>query len=184
MPSPPNRHAAVGALLAAALLGGCSPVLDWREVRLADSRAQVLMPCKPSAQERNVSLAGQPVRLSLHACAAGGQTWGIAFADVAEPGRVGPAMAELGASAAGNIGAGRPGRAAAARPIALQVPGATPHAASQRWRLQGTRPDGTPLHMQLAVFAHGTRVFQATALGEPLADDAADTFFGGLRIRP
>ncbi len=166
-------------MLTVALLAGCSPALDWREVRPAHSPVQLLMPCKPAAQERRVSLAGQPVRLTLHACTAGGQTWGLAFADVVEPARVGPALVELGASAAGNIGA-----PAAAGAGPLQVPGATPHADSRRWRLQGTRPDGKPVQMQLAVFAHGTQVFQATALGEQLPDDAADTFFDALRMRP
>jgi hypothetical protein len=38
--------------------------------------------------------------------------------------------------------------------------------------------------MQLAVFAHGTRVYQATVLGERLPDELADTFFGSLRVSP
>lgn len=178
----------VSCVPAVVWLAACSPVLDWREVRPADSRLQLLMPCKPSVQERQVSLAGQPVRLVLQACAAGGQTWGLAFADVGEPARVGPALLELGASAASNIGAlrtkGEAGTAAAVEPAPLQVSGATPNAASLRQSLQGARPDGTPLRMQMGVFAHGTRVFQATVLGEQLPDEAADTFFNALRIQP
>ena len=123
-------------------------------------------------------LAGQPVRLTLHACAAGGQTWGLAVADLGDPTRVAVAMAELGASAAGNIGA------ATARSAPIQVPGATPSPASQRLLLKGARPDGQPLQMHVAVFTHGTRVFQASALGEQVPDEAADTFFNGLRIQP
>lgn len=160
------------------VLVGCSPALDWREVRPADSQARLLMPCKPSAQERRVTLAGQTVRLLLHACAAGGQTWGLAFADLGDPTRVAAAMAELGASAAGNIGA------ASSRSAPIQVPGATPSPASQRFLLRGARPDGQPLQMHLAVFTHGTRVFQASALGEQVPDEAAETFFNALRIQP
>ena len=38
--------------------------------------------------------------------------------------------------------------------------------------------------MQVAVFTHGTRVFQATVLGEQLSTEAVDTFFDGLHIQP
>ena len=165
-------------VLVAAILSACSPALDWREVRPLDSQAQLLMPCKPTDQVRRVMLAGQSVRLTLHACAAGGQTWGLAVADLGDPTRVAVAMAELGASAASNIGA------ATARSAPIQVLGATPSPASQRLLLKGVRPDGQPLQMHVAVFTHGTRVFQASALGEQVPDEAADTFFNGLRIKP
>ena len=36
---------------------------------------------------------------------------------------------------------------------------------------------------QVAVFARGTQVFQATVLGERMDAEAADTFFGSLRFR-
>lgn len=164
-------------VLALSVMTGCTPTHDWREVRPADSPVQLLMPCKPSVQERRVALAGQPARLALHACAAGGQTWALAIADVADPARVGPAMAELIASAAANIGA------AATRSTPLQVPGATPNPGSQRLRLQGKLPDGQAVQMHLAVFTHGTRVFQATALGEQVPDEAVETFFNAIRVR-
>jgi hypothetical protein len=45
-------------------------------------------------------------------------------------------------------------------------------------------PDGRAVTEQLAVFTKGTKVFQATALGEKLESEAADTFFGGLRFAP
>lgn len=159
-------------------LAGCSPTLDWREVRPAESQLVLLFPCKPSAQARPVPLAGQPVRLTLHACSAGGQTWGLVFADVADPARIAPALADLVASATSNI-------AGAATPRApFRVRGATPNPGSQRLLLQGKLPDGRVVSMQVAVFTHGTRVFQATVLGEQLSAEAVDTFFDGLRIQP
>ncbi len=139
---------------------------------------QVLLPCKPVPQVRNVALAGAPVRLALHACSAGGQTWALAYADVGDPARVGPALTELRDSAVNNIaGSG-------AEPVAWEVAGATPHPESRRLRLQGKLPDGTPVHEQVAVFALGTRVVQATALGPQLQADALDSFFGSLRAAP
>jgi len=158
------------------LLQGCSPVLDWRDVRPADTRVQGLFPCKPQVQERRVQLAGERVRLLLHACTAGGQTWALAHADMADPVRVQQALTELSASAAGNIGA------AATEGTALQVPGSTPNPASRRSRLQGALPDGQRVQMHLAVFVHGTTVFQATVLGDQVAEEPAQTFFSGLRF--
>lgn len=161
-------------LLAAATLWACTPALDWREVRPPGSGIVALFPCKPNAMTRGVPLAGQNVALSLHACSAGGQTWGLAHADVGDPARVGAALQELRASAARNLGA------AAGRPLALKVAGATPNPAAGRDQIDGRAPDGQALAGQVAVFARGTVVFQATVLGAALSADAAETFFGAL----
>ena len=162
----------------AAALAGCAPTLDWREVRTPGQSVQALFPCKPSAMERRVQLAGKMVSLTLQACASGGQTWGLASADIGDPALVGRTLTELGSAAALNIGAAAP----AAAP--MQVPGATPNPASQRASLQGALPDGTAVQMQLAVFAHGTRVYQATVLGSQVPEEAAQTVLGALRIAP
>lgn len=165
-------------LLIAGALGGCAPELDWREVRPPGQTVHALFPCKPGVQERRVPLAGKPVALTLQACATGGQTWGLASADLGDPTLVGRALTELGTAAALNIGAAAPVA------LSLQVPGATPNPASQRAMLLGALPDGKRVQMQLAVFAHGTRVYQATVLGEQVPVEAAQTFLGALRVAP
>lgn len=174
----PSAAGAGCACAAAFLLAACAPALDWRDVRPDGSGASLLMPCKPVAQERRLPLAGRPVQLSLHACSAGGQTWGLGHAEVDDPAQVGAALAALRDAAAANIAAGSVER------LPLQVPGATPQPASERLSFAGRLPDGRPVQVQLAVFAHGTRVFQATALGERLPAEAADTFFGSIRFLP
>jgi hypothetical protein len=118
------------------------------------------------------------VRLSLLACTAEGQTWGLAHADVADPARVGAALEELRRAAAANLSGG------SATAMPLQVPGATPQAASLRLRFDGRLPDGRPVQVQVAFFALGTRIFQATALGERLEAEACQTFFGSIRLQP
>ena len=167
-----SRFIVLSVLLYAA---ACSPALDWREVRPADSGAALLLPCKPAAQVRAVRLAGQAVRLALHACSAGGQTWALAFAELGDPARVGPALIELRASAAANLGA------VAEQTLPLKIPGATPNPASQRALLSGRLPDGQAMQEQMAVFTRGTMVYQATVLGQTLADEAAEIFFSSLR---
>jgi hypothetical protein len=123
-------------------------------------------------------LAGAPVTLSLLVCPAGNQTWALAHADVVDPARLAPALAELLASAASNVGAQpMPG-------TPLQVTGATPNPASVRVRMHGRLPDGRPMQMQVAVFTHGTQVFQATVLGEQVSDEASEIFLSSLHFKP
>lgn len=169
---------ALTATVLAACAAGCSPALDWREVRPPGTPLLLLFPCKPQGQDRLVALAGTSTRLALQACPAAGQTWGLAVADVGDPARVGPALAGLAAAAAANIGA------AAATPTPVQVRGATPNPGSQRWALQGRMPDGKGVVMQVVVFTHGTQVFQATVLGPQAPPEAADSFFDSMRIQP
>jgi hypothetical protein len=160
----PDRHASgFGAALLLALLVACSAGLEWRQLRLADWRVAVSLPCKPDRQVRRVPLAGAPVELTLLACSAEGHTFAIASADLADPARVGPALLALGDAARANV----QGRIIQERPA--QVPGMTPYAAAKRWRLQGRLPDGQAVAEQVLVFAYGTRVFQATVVG-PRAD--------------
>lgn len=172
-----NRGATAG-LAAALLTTGCTPTLDWRQVQPEGSGIVMTFPCKPASHARWVTLAQSAVRLELHACSTAGATWALAFADLEDPARIGPALSELRAAAAANIGA------APGQEEALQVPGATPNPASRRVDLHGRAPDGRRVEERIAVFSKGLRVYQATALGEHLDPTAADTFFAGLRLPP
>jgi hypothetical protein len=138
----------------------------------------MLFPCKPDSHTRRVNLGKQQVRLVLHACAAGGLTWALAFADVSDPALVGEALAELGVAAQKNL------EASQSRPLGLRVDGATPNPHSQRFEITGRAPDGREVTEQVAVFAKGMRVYQATALGKKLEPEAVTTFFGSLHITP
>ena len=177
-PCDPSRKFVQLACLGSAMLAGCAPELDWRDVRPPGSSLQAQLPCKPSTQERQVQLADVRVRLVLLACTAAGQTWGLATADVVEPGRVQQALAELTRSSAANIGA------QSTATVAWLAPGSTPSAAAVRQQMQGRLPDGKAVQLQMAVFAHGTRVFQASVLGEQVGAEAAQAFFGALRLKP
>jgi hypothetical protein len=163
---------------AAVLLLACAPALDWRELRLADGALRVLLPCKPASHARRVMLGTDAVRLEMHVCTAGGITWAVAFADMQDPARVGPGLTALRAAAAHNLSA------TPAQPLPLKIEGATPNPASERVQFQGRMPDGRTVSEQVAVFARGTRVFQAVALGERLDPEAVDGFFDSLRFLP
>lgn len=136
-----------------------------------------LFPCKPSGPTRTVPLAGAPTAVTVLSCDAQGMTFGLTFADVGEPGRVGPALQALAAVTAGNVGATAP-----AAPSSAPVAGATPNARSGRFTFIGHRPEGAAIQAQLLLFTYGTQVFQATVLGNRLEQEAVDTFFGALQV--
>ena len=165
-------------LLCAAALAGCSPALDWRQVHPEASAATALFPCKPAGHSRRVQLGTQSVELFVHACSASGATFALAFATVAEPAQVGPALHALEDAAAANLGgtARVDGNA--------RVNGATPNPEARRLRIEGHLPSGGAAHMVSAFFAKDTRVFQASMVsGEPLDEEAVETFFGALSVR-
>lgn len=125
-----------------------------------------------------MQLAGQTVRMQLHACAAAGMTWGLAVAEVTDPARIEAALRELSASAVGNLQAG------SSEALPLVVAGATPNPAAGRRAFDGRLPDGMSVQAQSAVFADGMRVIQATVLGRALNPEAAQTFMESLKVVP
>lgn len=175
------RAPALVALAAAAAtwgLAACAPALNWREVRLHGPGVVALLPCRPDVHVRRVRLAGMEVDLTLHSCTANDVTWALAVADLADAALTPRAVRELREAAAANVAAGPP------RSLPFVIEGATLPGGAGRLALEGRRPDGAVVQEQLAVFARGTHVVQATALGRQLPDDAADMFFGALRVAP
>ena len=167
-----------GALLGVqlVLLSACSAALDWRQFQPEGWPLQLAMPCKPADQQRRIPLAGTTVALRMLSCSAGDHIFAVASADVGDPARVGPALRALAAAAQANV------RATVIAEQPANVPGMTPQADARRWQLRGQLPDARPVAEQLQVFAHGTRVYQASVIG-PAADDAhASPFFDALRV--
>lgn len=163
-------------LAAAGLLAACSPPLDWRRVRPEGTALEAMFPCRPARQTRRVPLSGAPLEMSLWACVAGGSTYALSSADVADPARVGAALADLQAAMRLHVR----GTPASRRPAA--VPGMTPNAQAGQLLLQGRLPDGKPVRLQAVFFAHGTRIYQASIVGESADPEAAEAFFSGLRL--
>ena len=171
-------RAAAPILSLLAALAACSPALDWREVRPAGSGVSALFPCRPETRERTVRIAGAERRMQLHSCDAAGATFSLAVVDGAEPAGVDPLLAAMKASVAANLG----GQASAAEPFA--PPGATPNPASTLLKVAGRLPDGRPVAGGAAFFVHGVRIYQATAIGEALPEDALRGFFAAIKVTP
>jgi hypothetical protein len=54
-----------------ALAAGCTPALNWRELRPEGSQAQLMLPCKPASHARRAAIAGETLEMSMFACTAG-----------------------------------------------------------------------------------------------------------------
>jgi len=164
--------------LAALFLAACTPELDWRELRPAGTSVQVLLPCKPASHARRVTLAGAEVEMALYACRAADATWAIAQADLADPSRVTAALDELARAAQRNLGS------ATAPSQPASVPGMTPNASARVWRIDGRLPDGRAVVDTVVLFAHGTRIVQASVIAERADAAALATFVESLRVKP
>lgn len=158
------------------VLAACSPTFDWRELQPEGSGIVATFPCKPDHHTRDVRVGDQPLRMHMLVCNAGGTTFAVSFADVADPAAVAVVLAGLRAAALSNVaGTLRHERE-------WRLAGATPGAAAGWLEIDGRRPDGAPVRVQAAFFARGLRVYQASLLGPQPAAEATEGFFGGLRL--
>ena len=174
------RRAATAGIATAAVgvLAACFPTYDWRESRPEGSSVRMMFPCRPHRTVRSIVLGSQPLRMTVASCSAAGTTFGVAYVEVAEPGRVAPTLEALREVAAGNVAA------APASGVAHRVAGATPNDRMERVRLLGSLPDGRAVTLQAVFFVRGLRVYQASIVGAEIASDAAETFFAAIRVEP
>jgi len=163
-------------ILIGAVMLACSPVLDWREVRPQGTAALLLFPCKPKSQTRMATLAASGTTMTMVACNVGGVTFALSHAELGDPSRVTPALAELRLALAANLGAGD------VRAEAFELAGMTPNPQAVRIWLTGQLPDGTPAHELAVLFVRGTRIYQVAMLGTRLDEAAARVFFESLRL--
>lgn len=194
------------ALIASVPLLACSPALNWRQIDLADADGlRLRFPCKPDRVDRTVRLdgVGEPLRMAMWSCEAGGATWVLSAARLGSATEVAPALRALAASTEGNLAwADRRARQQApglTQPTwqrtdagAVQVPGMTPHPDARAWRVQGLKPDGAsgarPLTVDAWHFSHGLTVIQASIWqgGDPLprenGEDAVEVFRQALHF--
>lgn len=164
------------AALAAACSAACSPTLDWREFVPEGTDISVALPCRPDRHARSVTVAGVKAQMQMLTCNAGDATFALAFVDVADPARLAATLAELRATAAGNL------QDASPRAAALQIKGMTPNAQAARMTIAGKLPDGAAVQAHAAFFTRGLRVYQATVIGAKPVPAVVDTFMAGLKF--
>lgn len=181
------RSAFLITLLASTLVTGCTPALDWREVRLAESGLILLFPCKPQFQARSVDAAGLPWSASLTACEAGGMTFaamvlnrphGPSATQPSAPDR----QALLGDLARDAHGRWGPAQGDQGPPAGVRLPDSLGHAQWAR-HLRPTH-GAAPVATQALFLVTPQGLAQLSVHGERLGEAALDGFFGQLKVTP
>jgi len=167
--------------VAAAVLAGCSPVFNWREVPIADDGLVALLPCKPDRVTRQLPLGGNSVSVAVDmtGCEAGGATFAVAHASAEDAAQAerwmqawrAAARGQLAGAAVVETSSALPRAAGAPSPMRLDVP-------------QGVAGSAAPAHMLWFAQERPGKValYQATVLGRPASAEALGTFFEGLRL--
>jgi len=167
-------------MMALLAMGGCSPALNWRELRLEGPALVAMFPCRPVAQTRQVALGGHARSPKLHACESGGSTYAVMAVDVEDPSAVGIVLQSLRDTSLAKLDA--PAGASAVQ-AGWQVPGMTPQPFAGRWMLTHARAGEAPVRMDTALFARGTWIVQASVIGPASGvDEGREPFFEGLRF--
>ncbi|MDO8771802.1 MAG: hypothetical protein Q7K57_24430 [Burkholderiaceae bacterium] len=194
---PAGRWLRYGALGVAGIwLIGCSPTLNWREVRLESTDGGgtlvAYLPCKPDRATRQQDLGGERVELSMMGCEAGGATFTLGRINLAKPVLAPQVLAAWQAATLANLRAPQPvlqlQGALPAQPISIQ--GASVWPPATRMTVQGR-----DRNLQVVWFARqsttGVVLYQAALYG-PLAgsdpnsthafNSAMVTFFESLHL--
>lgn len=165
------------ALACLLVLGGCSPALNWREVRLADTPLKAMLPCKPDEGSRTMPMVGRDVEMHMSGCEAGDALFAIAWVDVKDAGQTGAAIAQWQTAMLANMQATSTQvadfspKGAGAQPLGVRVVAA------------GRRQDGRAVAAQGAWFARGTQVFHAAMYAGQLSPETVETFFSGIEFQ-
>lgn len=170
----PWRMACVALL--GALLGACSPSLNWRQVRPDGVDMTLLLPCKPDRANKTVPLGGRSTRLSMTGCEAGGAMYALAVADLDDASQAAPVLAQWQSLTLSHM------RASASTQRPIPVPGADAQPAPTLVSARGIHPDGQAVEGQALYFARGARVFQAVIYAPRIDPDAAETFLSSLKL--
>ena len=182
------------ALTLPLMLAACSPSFNWREVRPANTRLSLLLPCKPDKAQKMVPLGGQPTALNMLGCDAGGATFAVAVADLGDRGdasQVTSVLAVWQNLTLANMKAPLPGAPSAApsippsqptQKLALKLPGADLQPPAVLLKASGLRADGTRVMGHAAYFSQGAQVFQVVLYADTLSPEVSETFFSSLKF--
>lgn len=167
--------------LAAALVG-CSPALNWRDVRMEDTPLRLQLPCKPDKAEREVSMAGSALPLRMLGCRADGALFAVSHVRASDAAAA-PALLDGWKRAVL--------RHAQAADVVEQTwapAGAwqLPQSVRIKARAQGDGGQAVALHATwfAAADSAGVHLFHAVVLAPQPQPQAIDAFFASLAAGP
>lgn len=179
MPRPISNFLRTCAAGCAALwaLSACSPAFNWRDVRPDGTRLGLLLPCKPDKAQRTVPLGGKPAELRMLGCDAGGATFAVAVADLADASQLADVLVQWQNLTLVNMKA-----SPATEVLALKLPGAAVQPPAVLVKARGQRADGSAVSGQAAYFSQGSQVFQVVLYADKVTPELSETFFSSLKF--
>lgn len=164
------------------LLWGCSPALNWRELRLGTAPLRMLLPCKPDRAEREVTMAGQKFPLQMQGCDADGATFAVSHVWMPDAAQADVVLAGWKTAVLTHVRAGQvPGQ-----PWAPTGASASPQ--SLRVQVDGQQANGAAVVLHGVWFSvvdgAGAHLFHAAVFAPRPRLEAADTFFSSLTVAP
>ncbi len=181
--------------MAALLLTGCSPKFDWREAKLDDLGIRILLPGKSATMERNINLAGLPLKMTMIGAKVDDLSFTVAAALIPPPQSVSSASStpvSLPTTTASyleamqqqmlrNVGAAT----AAATPVQIRLIDAAGKPLGQipgsQIKVKGKVGDRS-VTMRAVFCRAGERLIQAVVLGSDWNDEASQQFFDSFKI--
>jgi len=170
------RFAALLSGLAMALLAGCSPEFNWREVRIEPGGFQVLMPSKAEQLTRRVPLGDEALSMHMTGSRVGPVSFTVTVVELGSATKEASeqALHRMEQAMLRNIG----GRVLERASLSL-----APSTVVLGLRAQG-QAQGKPIMMWARFFRWQAYAVQAVVLGGEADGDKAETFFGSLRLPP
>ncbi|WP_151447888.1 hypothetical protein [Lacisediminimonas profundi] len=166
------RHLACAALCFP-LLSGCSPALDWREIRATEAPYTVLMPAKPAVHTRKVTLDGIEVDMTMRGAEVDGVTYAVGTVVMPDEQQAAKAAGTLQAALVRNL-AGSVQQQKSVNAAGLPM---------SQILASGKSPRGEAIQLHARFASRGNRAYQVIVFGpaSKVSTDAADTFLESFR---
>lgn len=168
----------------AALVPGCSPRFNFREVKLAEARCAIALPDKPQTVRRELDFDGGKVAMDMTSTGVGPSLFALGVAtlpaDAVAPARIEATVAWFRDGLLRNVN----GTLVETRPAPLAVPAGRTLRTAQAIRAQGRIGADRKAVLAARFYVVDDRLYQVVALaaeGE-IPADALDTFFDSFRL--
>jgi hypothetical protein len=163
-------------------LVACSPPFDWRDARMETHGVRALLPGKPANLERNINLAGLPLKMTMVGAKVDDLTFTLAAAQLPDNAPAGATHLEaMQQQMLRNIGASF----AAATPVQIGLVDAAGKTIGQiagsQIKVNGKVGDRA-VTMRAVFCRSGQRVIQAVMLGSRWDENASQQFFDSIKI--
>lgn len=166
-------------LLTVLLLGGCSPKYDWREMRAEQAPFMIAFPGKPVHQTRNLSLAGNEVKMTMSSTQIDGVTFAVGSAKLPDAAQARAALPLLKATLLANIHGKikQESTPKVGNATALQM-----EAEGQQSKLAVAGAQDIVLVARF--IAQDKQIYQLVVMGKPerVIKDTIDTFFTSFKV--